>query len=78
MAEPKREFDVTVLSRDTVTTFPKIAQPVEVVHVSYVAESLPPATVFIEKAKYTPEFEKRVIREDIERRLKARPESYRV
>lgn len=78
MADNAREYDVTVLSRDTVTTFPKIAQPVEVVHVTYVAESLPPATVFIEKAKYTPEFEKKVIREDITRRLQQRPESFKV
>jgi len=78
LAKPEPEFDVTVISRDEVTTFPKIAQPVIIVQVTYVGAGLPPATVFIEKDKYTPEFERRTIREDIQRRLKTKPESFRV
>jgi len=78
VAEEKKQYDVTVLSREEVTTFPKIAQPVVNVLVTYVAAGLPPATVTIPKDKWSPEEEKRVIREDIERRLKFKPETYRV
>jgi len=78
VVEGKKQYDVTVLSREEVTTFPKIAQPVVNVLVTYVAAGLPPATVTIPKDKWSPEEEKRVIREDIERRLKFKPETYRV
>jgi len=78
VAEEKAKYDVTVLSREEVTTFPKIAQPVVNVLVTYVAAGLPPATVTIPKDEWSPEEEKRVIREDIERRLKFKPETYRV
>lgn len=74
----RREYDVTVIKRDEVTTFPKIATPVVNVLVTYVAAGLPPATVTIPKDKYTVELEKRLIREDIDRRLKVKPEVYRV
>jgi len=78
MAENETKYDVTILSRDEVTTFVKIGQPAIVVQVTYVAAGLAPATVFIEKDKYSAEFEKQVIREDIEKRFKVRPESYKV
>jgi len=78
VAEEKARYDVTVLSREEVTTFPKIAQPVVNMLVTYVAAGLPPATVTIPKDEWSPEEEKRVIREDIERRLKFKPETYRV
>jgi len=78
VAEEKREYDVTVLSRHTITTFPKIGTPAETVLVTYVAEGLPPHTLHIPKEEYTLEMEKKLIREDIERRLKAKPERYKV
>jgi len=78
VAEEKKQYDVTVLSREEVTTFPKIAQPVVNVLVTYVAAGLPPATVTIPKDEWDPELEKKTIREDIERRLKFKPETYRV
>ena len=78
MSREKEGFDVTVIKRDEVTTFPKIATPVINVLVTYVAAGLPPATVTISKDKYGLELEKRLIREDIERRLKVKPETFRV
>lgn len=78
MASPEAKYDVTILSRDEVTTFPKIGQAAIQVQVTYVAAGLPPATLFIPKEQYSPEFEKKAIREDIEKRLKVVPESYKV
>jgi len=49
-----------------------------VVLVTYVAAGLPPATVEIPEEEYSLELEKRMIREDIERRLEERPETYTV
>jgi len=74
----KPEYEVTVLSRDEVVTYPKLATPVVTVQVTYVAAGLPPATVSIPKAEYSLELEKEKIREDIERRLKVKPETYKV
>ena len=72
------EFDVTVIKRDEVTTFPKIATPVINVLVTYVAAGLPPRTVTISKDKWTLDVEKKRIREDIEAELKKKPEVYKV
>jgi len=69
-------FEVEVLHRDEVVTFPRLRQPVEVVLVTYVAGRLPPAVVEIPKAEWTLEREKEIIRTDIERRLKFKPEVY--
>lgn len=77
MAE-KEEFEVTVLSRDEVVTYPKIATPVTNVLVTYVAAGLPPRTVTIPKTEYSRELEQKLIREDIQKRLKMKPETYRV
>jgi len=74
----REELEVTVLSREEVTTFPKIATPVVNVLVTYVGAGLPPHTVTIPKDKWTQAEERRLIREDLERRLKARPETYKV
>jgi len=78
VAPAKPEYEVTVLARDEVTTFPKIRQPVETVLVTYVAAGLPPATVTIPKDEYSLELEKKLIKEDIEKRLKFKPETYKI
>lgn len=78
MAEAERKYDVTILSRDEVTTYPKIGQPLIVKQITYVAAGLPPHTLFVPKDQYTPEFEKKAIREDVDKRLAAQPESYKV
>ena len=77
MAE-KEGFDVVVLSRDEVVTYPKIGTPVTNVMVTYVAAGLPPRTVTIPKTEYSKELEQKLIREDIQKRLKMKPETYRV
>ena len=74
----KEEYNVTVLPRDTVTTYPKIGVAVDTILVTYVAAGLPPNTLNILKEEWTPELEKKLIREDIEKRLKKKPETYKV
>jgi len=74
----EEEYEVTVLSRDEVTTFPTPATPVEQVLVTYVAAGLPPATITIVKAEYTKAREQELIKADIQRRLKMVPETYKV
>jgi len=71
-------YEVTVISRETVTTYPKLRVPVETVLVTYVAAGLPPGTITILKEEYSLDLEKKRIREDIERRLKVKPEVYKV
>ena len=74
----KQEYNVTVISRDDVTTYPKIGVAVETRMVTYVAAGLPPNTLSILKEEWTSELEKKLIREDIEKRLKAKPETFKV
>ena len=50
--EKKEEYEVEILSEDTIITYPKLGQPVETVAVTYVAAGLPPATIFIPKEEY--------------------------
>jgi len=76
--EEKPEYEVEIISRTEVTTFPRIRQPVTNILITYVTPGLPPATVTIRKEEWTKEKEKEVIRGDIERRLRFRPEVYRV
>jgi len=71
-------YNVTVLSRTEVDTYPKLGVKAIQVWVTYVAAGLAPSTIFIDKAKYNISLEKKLIREDIEARLKKKPESYRV
>jgi len=74
LAEEKVEYEVTILSREEVVTYPTLAQPVITLQVTYVAAGLPPATISIPKEEYTKELEAQKLREDIERRLKVKPE----
>jgi len=74
----KTEYDVTILSRDEVTTYPKLNQPATTVLVTYVAAGLPPHTLHIPKEGWSESKEKMLIRKSIEERLKARPEAYKV
>lgn len=73
MTEEKREYEVTILSRDQVSIFPKVGEEVKQLLVTYVGAGLPPATVTIDKEKYTEDLEKKLIRADIERRQKRKP-----
>lgn len=74
----REEYTVTVLSRRPITVYPKLNQPVNQIMVSYVAAGLAPATVTINREDYTREVEKKLIKEDIQRRLKERPETFKV
>jgi len=75
-AEP--EYEVTVLSREEIVEYPKIRTPVPVLMVTYVAAGLPPQAIKIPKEKWTKELEREIIRKDIIRRLKVKPETYKV
>ena len=77
MAKEKKEYQWTVISRDTVTTFPKIATPVDTVMVTYVGEGLPPNTVNIPKEEWTQKKEDGLIAKDIHERLKFKAETRR-
>jgi len=78
MSKPKEEYNVTVLDRQDITTFPKLGQAEVWKYITYVAAGLPPKTIQIKKDEWTVEKEKRAIRDDIDARMKARPESYMV
>jgi len=78
MSEQERKYNVVVLSRDEITTYPKLGQAVTMVLVTYVAAGLPPHTIRIPKDRWTPEAEKTLIKASIEDRLEKKPETYRV
>jgi len=74
----EEEYEVTILSRDEIVTYPKLRQAVRTIAITYVAADLPPATIFIPKEEYSIEREKELIKKDIKRRLKEVPVTYRV
>jgi len=74
----KQKYRVTILARDDVTTFTEEGEPVEVRRTVYVAAGLSPAPVEIPREEWTLEKEKELVRKDIERRLKEKPETYEV
>ena len=74
----KEEYNVVVLNRANVTTYPKLGVAVVNVAVTYIAAGLPPHTIYLPKKDFTPAKEKEAIRKDIEERLKVQPESYKV
>lgn len=78
MSKKEEKYNVTVLSRDETTTYPKVGEGVIMVLVTYVAAGLPPHTVRIPKDRWAPGVEQTAIRASIEDRLKMKPESYRV
>ena len=77
MSETK-EYNVTVLSRDEITTYPKLGEAVVTVLTTYVAAGMPPHTVRIPKDRWTLEKEKSLIKASILSRLAKKPVSYRV
>jgi len=78
MAKEREEYNVTVLSRREVDTYPTLGNKVTQIWITYVGAGLAPNTIYIDKAKYTKELEKRMIREDIINRLKRKPETFKV
>lgn len=69
---------MTVLSRREFTVYPEVGKPVKRFAITYAAAGLPPKTVRIDVEKYTEEAEKKLIREDLEARLKKKPEIFKV
>lgn len=78
MSKEKKEYNVTILSRTTITVYPKLGEAKEQVIVTYVAAGLPPRSITVPKEEYSLEKEKELIRKDIEERLKTKPEVYKV
>ena len=78
MSEKKEEYNVVILSRQTITTYPKLGQAVETMLVTYVAAGLPPHTVRMAVEAWTEETEKVLLRASIDDRLLKRPETYKV
>ena len=70
MSRPGEKREVTIIGEEEVTTFPKIATPVVNVQITYVYGGLPPATVTIPKDEDTPQARAKMIREDIDQRMK--------
>jgi len=78
MSEKGKKYNVAVLSRDEITTYPKLGVPMITVLVTYVGAGLPPHTVRIPKDNYTPDAEKKLIRASIDDRVTKRSESFEV
>jgi len=78
MSKKAEEYNVTVLSRDEITTYPKLGQAVVTILVTYIAAGLPPHTIRILKDKWTLQTERTLIRASIEDRLTRKPETFRV
>jgi len=76
--EEKVEYEVEIIDRREIITYPRIRQPVTTIAITYVAAGLPPETLFIPKEEYTVEVEKKRIRKRIEERLAFEPEVYKV
>jgi len=74
----KVEYEVEIIDRREIITYPRIRQPVTTIAITYVAAGLPPETMFIPKAEYTVEEEKKRIKKRIEERLAFKPEVYKV
>lgn len=78
MSEEKEEYNVVILSRQTITTYPKLGQAVETMLITYVAAGLPPHTIRMPVDGWVEGTEKTLLRASIEARLLKRPETYKV
>jgi len=76
--EKPKPIEVTIIGRETVTVSPRLGEFVRMVRIDYQALDLPPATIWIPETEYSEEEENKRIREDIERRLKVKPEVKRI
>jgi len=78
MAEGAEEIEVTILSRTTITVYPRLREAKEVVMVTYTAPGIPPRTLNIPKEEWTAEHELELIKEDIKAYRARRPEVKRI
>jgi len=74
----EEKIKVTIISRDTVTVYPKLRQPMEIVMTTYVAPEMPPRTIEIPKEEWSKEEEAKRIRKDIEEYKAKAPEEIEV
>jgi len=74
----EKEYEIEILNRSEVVTFPRLGEARPVVIVTYAAAGLPPASVTIPKEEYSKEKEIEVIKEDLKKRLKFKSETYKV
>jgi len=74
----KEEYEVTIISRDEYTTYPKPGVEEKLIAVTYAYADYPPRTIYIPKEVYSPEKEKEEIRKDIETFLLPTPRVYKV
>ena len=78
MVPEKKEYDVTVLRRQEVKTYPKIGIEAKNMLVTYVAAGLAPATLTFPLQEYSEKKEKEQIRKHILERLQQKPETIKV
>ena len=71
-------YRITVLRRTDLPTYPTPGEAVLVRAITYQANMMAPRTVYIDKEKWTPETEKEVIKEDIEKAKAEVPETYEI
>lgn len=72
--EEKKELEVTILDRATVTTYPTLEKAVKVKTITFTAPDVPPLTVRIPEEEYSEELEDKKIRKAIREYKKKKPE----
>jgi len=74
----EEKIQVTIIDRREIITYPKLREPVETIAITYIAPGMPPRTIFIPKKEYSKEKELKLIREDIEKYRRFKPETVTV
>ena len=68
--------EVKILSRTELMTYPTPDKPVTVKAVTYQTGFMPPRTVYIPVAEWTPDKEREIIKADIGKAATAKPETF--
>jgi len=74
----QEELEVTILSRDDITTYPRLREAVKVRVITYLAPGMPARTVRIPVEEWSPEREAQEIARDIKAYREFRPEVKRI
>jgi len=69
--EKPKKYKVRILSREEITTYPRLGEAKKTLVITYDSDIAGPGTVFLDAEKATDEEIRKAIREDIEKRLKA-------
>lgn len=80
MPEEKKEEkkEIQIVTRNDYVTFPKLNQPMPMRAITYVADDLPPRTIFIERKDLTLEKELEAIKKDMAERVEFKPEVHKI